>query len=235
VKIAVYTLTRDRCAYTAACFASLRENAGLPFDHYIVDNGSKDGTLLWLETEYKPKWVWPFDENRGISIGSNMALRAILVHEYDLILKIDNDCLVTTPGILKTFAEIYASDEAQRWALSPRVEGINRQPVRVRQHELAGHPIGVTAIIGGLFHVLPGALYREFYEAGGYPETLPRGWGQDDWVCDWLARNGYAKGYVEDVVVEHYLSTDGQFKDNESYLRRKWAELEEDRKQETTA
>lgn len=224
MRIAVYTLTRERCSYTAKCLASLRENAGLDFDHYIVDNGSKDDTLLWLNTEYKPKWLWPFDENRGISIASNAALRAILVHDYDLVCKVDNDCLVTTPGILRTFAEIYAMPGAQRWALSPRVEGINRQPTRVRQHEITGHQIGVTAIIGGLFHVLPGAMYREFFMDGGYDESLPLARGQDDQLCDWLARRSYAKGYVEDIAVEHYMTTDGQCAEMPAYYERKWKE-----------
>jgi glycosyltransferase involved in cell wall biosynthesis len=224
VKIAIYSLTRDRANYTRTCFNSLRENAGLPFDHFIVDNGSKDDTLLWLKTEYQPKWLWPFDENRGISIGSNTALRAILVHNYDLIIKCDNDMLCTTPGILKTFAEIYATQEAKRWALSPRVEGINKQPTRVRQHTLAGHPIGVTPIIGGLFHVLPGALYREFFEAGGYDESLPLAKGQDDQLCDWLARRSHAKGYVEDIAVSHYMTTDGQCAEMPAYYERKWRE-----------
>jgi hypothetical protein len=154
------------------------------------------------------------------------------VHDYDLIIKCDNDMLCTTPGILKTFEEIYAIPEAQRWALSPRVEGINRQPARGRVHEIGGHQVGETAIIGGLFHVLPGALYREFFEAGGYPERLPRGWGQDDALCEWLRHRKYKKGYVEDISVQHYLSTDGQFKDDPGYLNRKWSELEEDRRKQ---
>ena len=48
-KIAVYTLTRDRIEYTKECFAMLESKAGIEYDHYIVDNGSQDGTVEWLK------------------------------------------------------------------------------------------------------------------------------------------------------------------------------------------
>lgn len=222
MRIACYSLTRDRLNYTQHCFASLREKAGHEFDHYIVDNGSRDGTVGWLGREYKPKWIYPFGENRGISIASNMALRAILVHSYDLVLKIDNDCKVTSDGILKAFADIYAHEDAQRWALSPRVEGINRQPARARHQGVGGRNVGSTAIIGGLFHVLPAHIYRQYYMGGGYPEDLPLARGQDDHLCEWLRQHKYSKGYVEDLVVEHYRGTDQQAVDYPDYFQRKW-------------
>lgn len=230
MKIAIYSITRDRLDYTKECFASLRANAGQPFDHFVIDNGSQDGTLRWLRNEYKPTAFWYFGENRGISLASNFALRAILNtfygtgRNYDLICKIDNDCLITTPAIFNTFKAIYATDEAQRWVLSPRVEGINRQPKRVRQHQIAGYQIGVTAIVGGLFHVVPAAIYREFMADGGYDESLPLAHGQDDQFMDWLARKSYAKGYVEEISVQHYRGTDQQAKDYPEYFERKWAE-----------
>lgn len=225
--IAAYTLTRERLQYSKDCAASLREKSGHEFHHYVVDNGSKDGTPGWLVNEYRPHWLCLLDENKGISVASNLALRAILSApvQPDVILKCDNDAMVITPGILAEFARIYSEcKEAERWVLSPRVEGINKQPRRVRQHTLAGHEIGVTAIVGGLFHVVPAPIYREFMAAGGYDETLPKAWGQDDFFCDWLARNGYAKGYVEDLVVEHYHGTTKQCEEMPWYFERKWKE-----------
>lgn len=238
MNIAIYTLTRDRLQYTKDCFAALREKAGIDpdcLDHYIIDNGSTDGSKDWIYCTYCNQWpkgTWvrgDLTENVGISAGSNMALKCIMVNskfrDYGLIVKFDNDCMIQSPDILAEFARIYSEcKEAERWVLSPRVEGINNQPRRVRQHTLAGHEIGVTAIVGGLFHVVPTPIYRKFMEAGGYDETLPKAWGQDDCFCDWLARNGYAKGYVEDLVVEHYETTTGQAKRWPAYFERKWKE-----------
>lgn len=226
MKVALYTLTHDRCAYTIECFAALREKAGHPFDHYIVDNGSRDDTMHWLTTEYQPHWIWPLDENAGISRASNIALRAILAQRhYDLVIKMDNDCLIRTDGILSELVRMYQGDAtAAKWALSPRVEGINRQPVRVRTVKIAGKSVGQTGIIGGLFHVLPAAMYDEYYRAGGYPMDAPLARGQDDHLCEWLRQNGYHKGYVEDLIVEHHETTDGQARRYPDYFQRKWRE-----------
>jgi GT2 family glycosyltransferase len=74
MKIAIYTLTRDRIEYTKKCFQSLQENAGYSYDHYIIDNGSKDGTADWLKEGNYTKVIYN-PENVGISNGSNQALR----------------------------------------------------------------------------------------------------------------------------------------------------------------
>lgn len=230
MNIAIYTLTRDRLQYTKDCFAALREKAGHPYDHYVFDNGSEDGTQDWLLENRKAmfKTLAFGGGNLGISIASNTILKHSILplsKSYDLIIKMDNDCMIQSPGILAEFARIYTEcKEAERWVLSPRVEGINKQPRRVRQHTLADHEIGVTPIVGGLFHVVPAPIYRKFMAAGGYDETLPKAWGQDDQFCDWLARNGYAKGYVDDLVVEHYETTTGQAKRWPAYFERKWKE-----------
>jgi len=228
VNIAIFSISRDRLPYTKDCFAALKEKAGHPYMHMVFDNGSEDGTKEWLYQQ-NPFSIVSVAQNMGISGPSNVCVNRLLhVVPDGLIIKMDNDCMIQTPGILAEFARIYSEcKEAERWVLSPRVEGINKQPRRVRQHTLAGHEIGVTPIVGGLFHVVPAPVYRHFMADGGYDETLPKGWGQDDQFCDWLARNGYAKGYVEDLVVEHYETTDGQAKRWPDYFTRKWREEKE--------
>ena len=49
---AVLTLCRDRLAYTQHCFETLRDNAGCDFDHFVLDQGSMDGTDEWLEQQF---------------------------------------------------------------------------------------------------------------------------------------------------------------------------------------
>lgn len=232
-RIAVYSLTRDRLYYTRQCFESLRQNAGMPFDHYVFDNGSTDGTVEWLNQQ-ADDWgrgdirlcvsMLPF--NAGISKASNLLLRDILQHDYDLIIKFDNDCYVSTPSILQRIVDV-VSAAGDNWIFSPRVEGINKQPRRVRNVEIAGHPIGVVGIVGGLFHVVPASAYRLYMEQGGYPENLPRAHGQDDTFCAWWRRRGGNCGYIEDIVVEHFETTDGQARRYPEYFERKWAEEKE--------
>ena len=230
MKIAIYTLTRDRLAYTREFLRLLEANAGCEYDHYILDNGSEDGTAAWLVNglDKNPNLqVILQPENLGISKASNICVREILSRGvYDLIVKADNDMAMRHPGTLAAVANIYATcPEAERWVSSPRVVGINNQPRRVRTHELAGHPVGVTAIVGGLFHAVPAPIYRQFMADGGYDETLPKAWGQDDQFCEWLRTNGYRKGYIEDLEVEHMRGTDQQALDWPEYHARKLLEM----------
>lgn len=229
-RIAIYSLTRDRLLYTQACFQSLRQNAGMPFDHYVWDNGSTDGTQEWLEDQWDgkapPQHYKNNSDNLGISVASNNCLSYIFAqrNDYDLIIKMDNDCYVRTPNILPQICDVMA-EAGDRWILSPRVDGINRQPRRHRTVTIAGHPVGVTPIVGGLFHVVPAAAYRAYMDAGGFPEDLPPAKGQDDHFCHWwITTQGGQCGYIEDLVVEHYETTDGQANRYPEYFERKWRE-----------
>ena len=58
MRVAVLSLTRDRLVYTRHCFAKLHEFAGCEFDHYVLDQGSKDGTDEWLTMEYQPEYLY---------------------------------------------------------------------------------------------------------------------------------------------------------------------------------
>ena len=225
MKIAVYSLTRDRLWATRPCFESLRAKAGAPFFHLVVDNGSTDGSAEWLADEYRPDHLIRLPQNIGISRASNLALAEIFRQQPDveMVVKVDNDCFVQTDGILAKFSQVFAElmgPLARRWVLSPRVEGISRQPTRVGSFWTQNFSIGPTSIVGGLFHVVPADIYRE-YE---YPVDLPLAKGQDDHFCAWVKLRGGGVGYVENLVVEHYMTTDGQAKQDPTYFERKFSE-----------
>lgn len=224
-KIAVYSLTRDRLDYTIHCFSKLREKSGHEFDHYIVDNGSDDGTRLWLKQYnyyFKDTIYNPF--NMGISVASNQALEMIFTApvEYDLVIKFDNDCEVFSDNILAKIAGIYRVAPGPL-LLSPRVVGIKSQPVREFEITIGGYKIGRTGIVGGLFHILNASSYSQYR----YPTNLPKAKGQDDDFCDWAYKREIPIGYVEDLIVNHIDGTDGQFHKYPEYFYRKWVEEKE--------
>jgi len=221
MKIAIYTLTRERLEYTKDCFQSLKEKAGHPYDHYVVDNGSKDGTVEWLkENDFKKVIYNP--ENVGISKGSNQALEEIFKENYDLIIKMDNDCFIETDGILREIVKIYSSlgQFSPQYVLSPYVNGINNQPTRGGKDGIATYTIGLTAIVGGLFHIVPSLVYSKYR----YDEKLPLAKYQDDFFCKWVKENGGRVGYIEELKVQHYEGTDNQAKRFPLYFERKWKE-----------
>jgi len=221
MKVAIYTLTRDRLDYTKHCFGRFREKAGYPYDHFVVDNYSVDGTREWLKTQ-EFKEVLLLDENKGISRGSNLAVDMIIRGDYDLIIKMDNDCEVVSNKILSRVVSLYEGIKPfdKNYVLSPYVHGIKKQPIRARHFGLSGFRIGITAIVGGLFHI----VQRKVYEGYRYPETLPLAWGQDDDFCGWVKDNGGNVGYIEGLEVNHYETTAGQAQRYPDYFERKWKE-----------
>ncbi len=220
MRVAVYTLTRERLEYTQRTFASLRAKAGIPFDHYIVDNGSKDGTVDWLrahESEFKAVIYNP--ENVGIAVASNQAIDRIKADGPCLVCKCDNDCEVESENILGQMVEIFSArlPYGPRYILSPRVEGIVNQPERVRYTQIAGRRVGICGMIGGLFQLATHELAFPFR----YDPTLPKARGHDSSFCAWARTHGAECGYVEGLVVRHMDTTDGQAKKYPDYFVRK--------------
>ena len=222
MKIAVFTLTRDRLDYTRHCFETLRQKAGYPFDHYVVDNGSTDGTQDWLMSRDNLTVVRFNERNLGIAGGCGQALSAILMKDYDLVIKFDNDCEVVSPDILKRLVEVYKSIPPffSKFMLSPRVEGLAKPPRRLGEMSMGDYTIGITDIIGGIFQPMPADCYRLYRE----DENLPLGRGRDGHITSWFLRMGGIIGYIEDLVVNHYESTVGQKNRFPSYYERKIGE-----------
>jgi len=139
----------------------------------------------------------------------------------------DNDCEVVSDNILSQISEIFKDSFDKKFGnqfiLSPRVEGINKQPKRDGGTQLAGRTIGFTSIVGGLFHIVPSKVYSVYR----YPKNLPKAWGQDDDFCNWAKNNGCKIGYIEGLVVNHYETTSGQAERYPKYFERKFKEEKE--------
>lgn len=225
MRIACYTLTRDRMAYSQLAFRSLKTKAGILYSHFVLDNGSTDGTQNWLRWGYKPHWLKLLPENIGIAAGANMALDAIFAQgDWDIVVKMDNDCEVVSPDILDHLSKLFADSRLDKFVLSPRVEGIDHQPERRNYLIIKSRKVGVTNIVGGLFHVVPGYVYKEFR----YNPATPRGGYNDHYFCKWFRQRGGMVGYVEDLVVRHMDTTGGQVKVYPEYTKRKLMEMQED-------
>lgn len=219
MRVAIFTLTRDRFLYTKRCFNLLWQNAGYPYAHYVIDNGSTDGTAEWLVANRQRFTLVGLEpENIGISRASNTALNLIGNH-YDLICKMDNDCEMITANLVAEMVRVF-KDAPRPMMLSPRVEGINRQPKRAYTITVGDYEVGRTGIVGGLCHWLPADVYQRYRS----PEDLPKAWGQDDHLCDWVYKQGIEMGYVEALTVNHYEGTTGQAQRYPDYFARKFAE-----------
>lgn len=212
MKVAVCTTTRDRLAYTKMCFRSLVDKAGCPFDWLVLDNGSTDGSKEWLQCYPRLMGKYWYTENQGLSKSYNVLIKA-LIQDYDYIVHFDNDCLVLSENILAKIMKIYENPLYKDWVLSPQVAGISTQIMRTKMHllgEVGDAVLGEVPHVGHIFMCVPSSVYKEYLTTGGYPETLPKGMGQDTVFCQWLQATGHKIANVENLVVQHFEGTHAQ-------------------------
>jgi glycosyltransferase involved in cell wall biosynthesis len=217
MKVAILTLTRDRLDFTKHCFKTLQNKAGYLYDHYVHDNGSTDGTAMWLLGQLLTS-VYISSENLGIACGMNELRETIRGKGYDLVIKFDNDCEVVSDNILKEVVEMYEKcPELQSWALTPRTEGLRNQPRRgLDTYNFNGNTVKPAGIIGGIFKIMPAKMFFSYRNN----EELPKASGNDSY----FSTLGYRMGYIENLTVNHYLTTDGQAKRYPEYFKRKHEE-----------
>lgn len=94
--VSIMLATFNRLPLTKRMLASLFENTHTPYRLIIVDNGSTDGTSEWLKALVPPNGCQSLDilfneENRGIAIARNQALKIADKYESQWYTTIDND------------------------------------------------------------------------------------------------------------------------------------------------
>ena len=215
MKIAIFTLTKDRLDYTKRTFKSLREKTHVPFDHFVVDQGSKDKTVDWLNSFHNQLgkvFVYPLVMNIGINRGVNFAIDKI-GDKYDIVVKLDNDCEIETDGWLKKCLKVLHP----KLLFSPYVKGLiyNRGGVNRLWYD-KNSKIGYTPFVGGICMIGLMKAWKE--DSGGWKVPRPKHAGGDRAFCMNLALSGYKFGYKEDVVVKHIDDTLGQLKKYKKYF-----------------
>ena len=219
MKIALFTLCKDRLAYTKRTFQSLAKKTHIPYNHFVIDQGSKDKTVEWLnQFTYKQGkvYVYPLAMNIGINRGVNFAIDRI-GNDYDVIIKIDNDLEIETDGWLEKCLRVLKP----KLLLSPYVKGLidNRGGVdRIGFDNKS--IIGYTPFIGGICMIGLKKAWKE--DSNGWEFPVPKHAGGDKSFCAKLSLVGYRFGYKEDVIIKHIETTLGQHERYPEYfLKRK--------------
>lgn len=226
-RVAVFTLTKDRLEYTKKSFKTLYETAQYPFVHVIVDNGSTDGTVKYLEKELKASGACTAihliinGENKGISIASNQALDYIKDNNFDIVVKSDNDAFYETNGWLVKMVDIWNSNHLL--ALSCYITGLRDNPggaPRLGYGQMKGETVGVTKHIGGINHFVDAQAYGNF--RWPVDETL-HGF-QDMELSQHLLKSDYQLSYLENFFCAHGDGTDAQEVKFPEYFEKRKAE-----------
>lgn len=202
-RIAILTMCRDRLIYTKQAIGSLHKNAGLSYDHFIIDNGSTDETENWLDENSKLfKKVIKNKKNLGLHKSFQLFMDS--AGSYDYLMKIDNDCLILCEDLLKELVNISKSLN-DSFILSPRIEGIFNQPERIGFFNTATHRLGVVNNMGGIAMFIPKKLLQGFH-------INPNGIkykGLDSAICAFV-KDKFGIAYVEDMSVMHIENSLGQ-------------------------
>lgn len=225
--VGIFSITYDRLDYTKKSFKSLHETADYPFIHVVVDNASTDGTVEWLE-EYEKKnmkkviWLIFNKKNKGISIASNQALKALKGMDLDIIVKVDNDAMFLTKGWLKRMVELWKTN--RMLVMSPYVQGLKDNPggaPRGDYGQIKGEYLGLTYHVGGMVHFADAHAYDGFR----WDEDSPLHGMQDVELSQYLRKRGYQHCYLENYYVSHGPSgTDAQKKEYPEYFERRKSE-----------
>jgi len=200
MKVVIITFTRDRLPYTKFCFKRLAQKAGYQYRHIVVDNGSTDGTDKWLVDEgYE---VIYNRKNRGISKAFKQAVSKI--DDCDLLIKFDNDCEVESKDIISKIVKFYRQN-GMKYYISPKVYGLNNKMTPKKVERKGDFYLGELSMIGGIFAVMPFKYVKEYLKLDGA--------GTDAVASTYFASKGCQIGYIMDLSVNHYLTTNGQIED----------------------
>lgn len=220
-KVAVFTMTYERLDYTRRMAESMARSAGYPFDWFVLDQGSDDGTPKWLKDSYA-HFIHLSDTNMGITKASNLLLDAI-GNDYQIIVKVDNDCEFLTKNWLHTLVDLWKRNHMLY--MSPYPEGLVHNPggaPRIGHAYVGPYMVEVTQHIGGLCAFVDARAYKDFR----WEDQFKHG-NQDMEASVSFRKQGYMPCYIPLHRVWHMDNTEGQYKKYPTYFERRVKEKTE--------
>lgn len=232
-KVAIFTLSYDRLEYTKQFFKNSKDSAKYPFDWFVLEQGSTDGSaefvasLVGRSEKLANTWiekdgvhVFLSEDNKGITGGSNLLVDEIMKGDYQIVIKVDNDCLFLTNGWLETVVDLWKRNH--KLYTSPYVEGLVQNPggaFRVGYANIGPYMVEVTQHIGGIFAAIDARAYKDFR----WTDQFLHG-NQDAEASQAFRTLGYMPMYFPIHRVQHCDGTEGQHQKFPEYFERRKVE-----------
>jgi GT2 family glycosyltransferase len=123
-RLSVIVLTRDKHPYTEACLQGLLRTSGVDLETIVVDNGSTDGTLEWLDAA-APRFSACGAALRTRANGRNVGCctarnQGLEMASGDFCAFMDNDVTVADPGWAARLIDVLKS-EPRAGLVSPKL------------------------------------------------------------------------------------------------------------------
>jgi hypothetical protein len=104
---------------TAQCIRSLLKMTAEDYEIIVVDNGSKDGSVEYLQGRFPRITVLSQDHNLGFAAGCNVGLKLALERGAKYVLPLNNDTIVDVD--LLSELERVAEEHGQAAMISPKI------------------------------------------------------------------------------------------------------------------
>lgn len=224
-RVAIYTLSYDRKDYTKRMWESMVGSTKYPFDWYIWDNGSKDGSdqlLIQIKNDNlnKPhgiKGLTLNSQNVGITQASNNLVDQIQKRNYQLVIKVDNDCEFMTKWWLESIVDLWKRNH--KLYMSPYPEGLFNNPggaSRIGHAFIGAYFVEVALHIGGLFAAIDSRAYNQFR----WTDQFLHG-NQDAEASEAFRKLDYMPMYLPMHRIRHMDGTIGQHNKYPEYFERR--------------
>lgn len=144
-RVAVIIVNWNGRHHLEGCLAALLAQTVTDFDAIVVDNGSTDGSVEWVETHFPQVRLIRNEHNVGFAVGNNQAIRST---GAEFIVTLNNDTRVA-PGWLAALVEAAESDPtvgmvASKMIFAGRPDTINSAGIALDPTGIAWDRLGGT-------------------------------------------------------------------------------------------
>jgi GT2 family glycosyltransferase/2-polyprenyl-3-methyl-5-hydroxy-6-metoxy-1,4-benzoquinol methylase len=210
VRVSIVMLTWNQLSLTQQAIASIRSATRQPYELIVVDNGSTDGTVEYLDgLAAQGVRVIKNRENRGVAAGWNQGLHAAT---GDCVMVVNNDVIVAAGWLERMTQLAYTLPHAG--LVGCRVSAVSGPQMLAPDYErLEDFPLFArryAELADGSWFELPRIVAvvmlwrREVYErVGDFDEQFsPSDFEDDDYSVRTL-RAGYRNVVANDVFIHH--------------------------------
>ena len=230
--INIAILTHNALDYTKLCLRSLMLHTPYPFNIFVFDNCSTDGTAVWLAEQRLPNLLFKLSTiNRGVPGGRNALIEMMrpLLSKDGFVVFLDNDMEVQ-----QGWADAYLSFFAEHPEAGIVSAHGHRFVIRGEQRVLMpapASPAPVDVACGGFACWMRA---EALLEIGEFDEQLGLFWHEDDDMSVRAIGLGWEVYSLPGVPVLHHehksgVATPGIIRDgspeNQRYLVNKWKNM----------
>ena len=208
MKTSIIILTHNQLIITRQCLESIRKYTSEDYELIIVDNGSTDGTVEYLQSQADIRTVYN-SANMGFAKGCN---QGFAIATGDSMLFLNNDTVVTENWLGNMLRLLYSSPKiGMVGPVSNNVSG--HQKIPVSYQELSG-----LNDFAQQYCQSNGGCFRQVYrlvgfcllvkkevldDIGVFDEQFGMGSFEDDDLCLRAVRQGYHLRIALDSFVHH--------------------------------